>query len=54
MYEISNRTFEDLINILDLIKTVPCPDVRTLNKVRRAAVIAKKLRRQKKKRYERD
>lgn len=43
MYAISNRNFEEILELLDSLKDLPGKDLRTINKKRRAVVIIKKL-----------
>lgn len=52
MYAISNKNFEDILELLDSLKDLPEKDLRTINKRRRAVVIIKKLTKSKQIEYE--
>ena len=52
MYAISNKNFEEILELLDSIKDLPGKDLRTINKKRRAVVIIKKLTKSKQIEYE--
>lgn len=52
MYAISNRNFEEILELLDSLKDLPGKDLRTINKKRRAVVIIKKLTKSKQIEYE--
>ena len=52
MYAISNKNFEEILELLDSLKDLPGKDLRTINKKRRAVVIIKKLTKAKQIEYE--
>lgn len=52
MYAISNKNFEEILELLDSLKYLPGKDLRTINKKRRAVVIIKKLTKSKQIEYE--
>ena len=52
MYAISNKNFEEILELLDSLKDLPGKDLRTINKKRRAVVIIKKLTKSKQIEYE--
>lgn len=52
MYVISNRNFEEILDLLYSLKDLPGKDLRTINKKRRAVVIIKKLTKSKQIEYE--
>ena len=52
MYAISNKNFEEILELLDFLKDLPGKDLRTINKKRRAVVIIKKLTKSKQIEYE--
>ena len=47
MYAISNRHFEEILEMLESLKDLPGTDVRTINKKQRAVVIIRKLNKSK-------
>lgn len=52
MYAISNRHFEEILEMLESLKDLPGTDVRTINKKRRAEIIIRKLNKSKQIDYE--
>ena len=52
MYAISNKHFEEILELLESLKDLPGKDVRTINKKRRAVVLARKLNKSKQIDYE--
>lgn len=52
MYAISNKNFEEILELLDSLKDLPGKDLRTINKKRLAVVIIKKLTKSKQIEYE--
>lgn len=52
MYAISNRHFEDFLEMLESLKDLPGKDLRTINKKRRAEIIIRKLNKSKQIDYE--
>ena len=51
MYAISNRHFEEILEMLESLKDLPGTDVRTINKKRRAVVIIRQLNTSKQRDY---
>lgn len=47
MYAISNRHFEEILEMLESLKDLPGKDLRTINKKRRAEIIIRKLNKSK-------
>ena len=52
MYAISNRHFEEILEMLESLKDLPGKDLRTINKKRRAEIIIRKLNKSKQIDYE--
>lgn len=52
MYAISNKNFEEILELLDSLKDLPGKDLRTINKKRGRVVIIKKLTKSKQIEYE--
>lgn len=52
MYAISNRHFEEILEMLESLKDLPGKDLRTINKKRRAEIIISKLNKSKQIDYE--
>uniref|UniRef100_UPI002648106C hypothetical protein n=1 Tax=Bacteroidales TaxID=171549 RepID=UPI002648106C len=51
-YAISNRHFEEILEMLESLKDLPGKDLRTINKKRRAEIIIRKLNKSKQIDYE--